>query len=97
MHTATTAILTMIDGIGYPGYNRETLLHDLEGMISVQRFFSTEEVAARYGVSPKTIEVWRKNKTLEPDLRLGQNLVRYSLKALVDFENRSNPGNKYRG
>lgn len=91
MHLATTAILSMIDGMGYQGFNRETFLQDLEELISKKKYYTTEELSIRYGVTIQTLKNWEADGKLVPDLRVGKGCVRYSAAVVAEFE-RKHPG-----
>lgn len=91
MRGETVALLNMADAI--PGYGREALLQDVELLIAQKKYFTTEELSARYGVTIQTLKNWEGDKKLVPDLRVGKGCVRYSAAAVAEFE-KNHPGKK---
>ena len=89
MRSETVGFLVMADSI--TGFSREQLLADLEPLIMQKKYFSTEELSARYGVTIQTLKNWENDGKLVPDLRVGKGCVRYSAAAVADFE-RKHPG-----
>jgi hypothetical protein len=73
------------------GYDRDALLQDLEELISKKKYYTTEELSVRYGVTIQTLKNWEKDQILIPDLRVGKGCVRYSAAAVAEFE-RKHPG-----
>lgn len=91
MRGETVALLSMADAI--PGYGREKFLQDVEELIMQKKFFTCEELSARYGVSVQTLKNWEEAERLVPDLRVGKNCVRYSAAVVAEFE-KNNPGKR---
>lgn len=91
MRGETVALLNMADAI--PDYGREALLQDVELLIAQKKFFTTEELSARYGVTIQTLKNWEADKKLSPDLRVGKGCVRYSAAAVAEFE-KNHPGQR---
>lgn len=89
MRGETVALLNMADAI--PGYSREALLQDVELLIAQKKYFTTDELAVRYGVTVQTLKNWEKDRKLVPDFRVGGGCVRYSAAVIADFEN-NHPG-----
>lgn len=89
MRSETTLILNIIEAI--PGYGREALLQDLEPLITQKKYFATDELSIRYGVTIQTLKNWEKEQILIPDLRVGKGCVRYSAAVIAEFE-KNHPG-----
>ena len=89
MRGETVIILNMVDA--WPGLGREAFLADLEPLIMQKKYFSTEELSARYGVTIQTLKNWENAGELVPDLRVGKGCVRYSAAVVADFE-KKHPG-----
>ena len=85
MRAETIAILNMADAM--ENYGREQLLADLEKLVLDKKFYTCEELAARYGVTIQTLKNWETAGILQPDLRVGKGCVRYSSGAIAEFEN----------
>lgn len=91
MRSETRLILELINTMS--GYNSDALLQDLEELISKKKYYTTEELSVRYGVTIQTLKNWEADGKLVPDLRVGKGCVRYSAAAVAEFE-RKHPGNK---
>lgn len=89
MRSETHLILSIVDAMS--GYDRDALLQDLEELISKKKYYTTEELSVRYGVTIQTLKNWEKDQILIPDLRVGKGCVRYSAAAVAEFE-RKHPG-----
>ena len=89
MRSETVAILIMADAI--ENYGRETLLKDVELLIAQKKYYTCDELAARYGVTIQTLKNWENDGRLVPDLRVGKGCVRYSAAVVSEFE-RKHPG-----
>jgi hypothetical protein len=89
MRSETHLILELADTMS--GYDRDALLQDLEELISKKKYYTTEELSVRYGVTIQTLKNWEKDQILIPDLRVGKGCVRYSAAAVAEFE-RKHPG-----
>ena len=50
------------------------------------KFLTTEELAARWGVTPATLRNWRTKKKGPAFVKLGGKLVRYTLEAVEAWE-----------
>lgn len=88
MRNETVAILAMADSID--NYGRETLLKDIEPLMS-KKYYTSEELTIRYGVTGQTLRNWESSGMLVPDLRVGKGCVRYSAAVIAEFE-KNNPG-----
>lgn len=89
MRTETLGFLVMADSI--TGFSREQLLADLEPLIMQKKYYSCDELSARYGVTIQTLKNWENAGELVPDLRVGKGCVRYSAAVIAEFE-RKHPG-----
>lgn len=89
MRSETHLILELADTMS--GYGRECLLADVELLIAQKKYYTTEELSDRYGVTIQTLKNWEKDQILIPDLRVGKGCVRYSAAAVAEFE-RKHPG-----
>lgn len=89
MRGETVALLNLADAI--PGYSRDALLKDVEILIAEKKFFTSDELMSRYGVTFQTLKNWEKDGKLVPDLRVGKGCVRYSAAVIAEFE-KNNPG-----
>lgn len=94
MRSETDAFLKLADTI--EGYGRETLLKDVEFLVSPKKYYSTDELAVRYGVTIQTLKNWEKDQLLVPDLRVGKGCVRYSSAVIEKFE-KNHPGKRQDG
>ena len=84
MTQSTLAILALADTLVKGG--RQALIQDLADEIAARKFFTSEDVAARYSVSKACVKKWRETGILEPCLRVANGTVRYSLADLQKFE-----------
>lgn len=84
MRSETTALLVMADSI--PGYSRDILLAEVEPLIAAKKFYNTQELSERYGVTVQTIKNWAREGKLIPTLKVGDGCVRYSAADLAEFE-----------
>ena len=91
MRHETVTILAMADA--FKDYGRESLIADVEELISAKRFFTSAELAERYAVTGQTIANWEKDNILCPDLRVGKGCVRYSARVVAEFE-KNHPGKR---
>jgi hypothetical protein len=89
MRSETVGLLNMADSI--PNYGREALLADVEMLITQKKYFATDELSIRYGVTIQTLKNWEKGQILVPDLRVGKGCVRYSAAVIAEFE-KNHPG-----
>lgn len=89
MRPETIALLAMADAM--KDYSRDQFLQDCEPLIAAKRYYTCEELAARYGVTIQTLKNWEKELRLVPDLRVGDRCVRYSAYEVDNFE-KKHPG-----
>lgn len=88
MRNETAMILAMADTM--ENYGREALLKDVEPLMA-KKYYTSEELTIRYGVTGQTLRNWEASGTLVPDLRVGKGCVRYSAAVIAEFE-KNNPG-----
>jgi hypothetical protein len=87
MNAETVAILNLVDAMGC----RSAFLRDIEPLISEVKFYTAEDVAARYSVTEQTVRNWAREKKLVPTIKVGGGCLRYSSSDLAEFE-KKHPG-----
>jgi excisionase family DNA binding protein len=85
MRPETKKFLEMADFI--PGYGSSGLIADLTPMVLENRFYTTAQVAERYGVSKQTVRNWIDSGEMRVSLSMGDGgAVRISSADLAEFE-----------
>jgi hypothetical protein len=88
MRSETLAILNLLDTFGM---QRKDFFADLAPLLVEEKFYTAEDVAARYSVTEQTVRNWAKDKKLVPTIKVGGGCLRYSASDLAEFE-KKHPG-----
>ena len=84
MNLLTVKLLDIADMLFPRG--RDEFLDDVMPVLKDRHFYTTEELAERYRVTPNTIKNWRAQGKLVPSLKIPGGSVRYSPADLHNFE-----------
>ena len=55
-------------------------------MSKLQKFFSAQDLASRYGVSKQTVWYWLRIGKLNKPIKLGPNSTRWTIETIEQFE-----------
>ena len=55
-------------------------------MSKLQKFFSAQDLASRYGVSKQTVWYWLRIGKLNKPIKLGANSTRWTIETIEQFE-----------
>jgi excisionase family DNA binding protein len=85
MKAETVLLLKLADTMS--GYSSNALIADLAPMVLENRFYTTAQVAERYGVSKQTVRNWIDSGEMRVSLSMGDGgAVRISSADLAEFE-----------